>query len=175
MNSREEMRAHVQKLNQEERDNLVRDSVMGFKNVLRKLNEKPSSGSGDIALQKGAWQPGTTPLHTITGTSPPVDNRRIVGHLGFYSNTLVDRGANGGIGGEGLRLIAYSFPLRHSRLHVAGGTTHSRVKIGNFGGVTETRLGTRIICIFHDYAHLAGSRTIHSSLQVEHGGNIVDD
>ena len=175
MNSREEMRAHVQKLNQEERDNLVRDSVMGFKNVLRKINEKPSSGSGDIALQKGAWQPGTTPLHTITGTSPPVDNRRVVGHLGFYSNTLVDRGANGGIGGEGLRLIAYSFPLRHSRLHVAGGTTHPRVKIGNFGGVTETRLGTRIICIFHDYAHLAGSRTIHSSLQVEHGGNIVDD
>jgi len=186
MNSREEMRAHVRNLSQEERDDLVRNAVTGFKNVLSKVNEKSStqfvlrktneksSTPGDLALQQGAWQPGTSPLHTITGTSP-ANTRRIAGRLEFYSDTLVDRGANGGIGGEGLRLIAYSFPLRHTRLHVAGGTSHSRVKIGNFGGVIETRLGTRIIGIFHDYAHLAGSRTIHSSLQIEHGGNTVDD
>jgi len=163
--------------------------VTGFKNVLskvneksstryvlRKVNEKSSTESSDLALQQGAWQPGTSPLHlhTITGTSP-AHTRRVVVRLEFYSDTLVDRGANGGIGGEGLRLIAYSFPLRYTRLHVAGGTSHPRVKIGNFGGVIETRLGTRIIGIFHDYAHLAGSRTIHSSLQVEHGGNTVDD
>ena len=187
MNSREEMRAHVRNLSQEERDDLVRNAVTGFKNVLSKVNEKSSTQfvlrktnetssteSSNLALQQGAWQPGTSPLHTITGTSP-ANTRRIIGRLEFYYDTLVDRGANGGIGGEGLRLIAYSFPLRYTRLHVAGGTSHSRVKIGNFGGVIETRLGTRIIGIFHDYAHLAGSRTIHSSLQVEHGGNTVDD
>ena len=53
MNSREEMRAHVRNLSQEERDDLVRNAVTGFKNVLRKVNEKPSTESSDLALQEG--------------------------------------------------------------------------------------------------------------------------
>ena len=94
----------------------------------------------------------------------------------YFIECLVDRGANCGIGGEGLRHISNSFPLRHVDVQQVFGGSQSNIKIGNFGGVAESEHGQNVILIFHDYAVLTkANRTVHSSIQLEHGGNIVDD
>jgi hypothetical protein len=85
---------------------------------------------------------------------------------------LVDRGANGGIAGSNLRIIETTGDI----LDVEGIDKHqvTNIPIVTAGGVTKTNKGP-VIAIFHQYAQMPTSKTIHSSGQIEYCKNEVDD
>jgi len=85
---------------------------------------------------------------------------------------LVDRGANGGIAGNNLRIIETTGDI----VDVEGIDNHqvTNIPIVTAGGVTKTNKGP-VIAIFHQYAHMPTSKTIHSSGQIEYYKNEVDD
>ena len=86
--------------------------------------------------------------------------------------SLVDRGANGGIASSDVRVIA-----RMDRVvDVTGIDNHQVVNlpIVTAGGVTKSQRG-EILVIFHEYALIPNGKTIHSSLQLEAFKNKVND
>jgi hypothetical protein len=86
--------------------------------------------------------------------------------------SLVDRGANGGIGGNDVCVIK---PAPHA-VDIRGidGYQINDVNVGTVGGVVETQKGP-IIVIFHQYALLGKGPSIHSAAQLEHFRNEVND
>ena len=85
---------------------------------------------------------------------------------------LVDRGANGGISGNDVRIITTST----RRVDVSGINNHelTHLPIVTAGGVVSSQRG-EIIIILNQYAHLHSGKTILSSIQMESFGNKVDD
>ncbi|KAG7341092.1 hypothetical protein IV203_023043 [Nitzschia inconspicua] len=85
---------------------------------------------------------------------------------------LVDRGANGGIAGENLRVIEQT----GRTVHVEGIDNHqlADIPIVTAGGVTQSHKGP-VIAIFHQYAYTGRGKSIHSSAQLEWNKNRVDD
>ena len=92
----------------------------------------------------------------------------------FRSNVLVDRGANGVVGGADLRKISECSPARS--IDVTGLDDHmiSNLKIGSYGGVVMSNRGP-ILLIFHECAGYNKGKTIISALQVEDNDVTVDD
>ena len=86
--------------------------------------------------------------------------------------SLVDRGANGGIGGNDVVLLEKS--MRTCDISGIDNYTMKRLPIGTCAGKVKTNQGI-IIVILHQYAYTGKGNTIHSSTQLEHFGNIVDD
>jgi hypothetical protein len=88
---------------------------------------------------------------------------------------LVDRGANGGVGGgnDDVRLIS---TIPNSSIDIQGMDNHTlqSIPLGSVGGVAQTQRG-KVILIFHQYALLRRGRTIHSAIQLENFGNQVSD
>ena len=92
---------------------------------------------------------------------------------------LIDRGANGGVFGDRqsgriINIIPGKF------IDVVGIDQHtiSRRPIGSIGMVGRALYNGRpqeVIFIFHQYAILDRGQTIHSSIQMEAFGNVVDD
>ena len=85
---------------------------------------------------------------------------------------LVDRGANGGIAGSNLRVIA-----RTDRTVNVNGIDNHQVRdlsIVTVGGVITTQRGP-VVAIFHQMAHSPMGKTIISSPQLEAFKNKVDD
>jgi len=100
-------------------------------------------------------------------------------HLHTYSvsaskssstQSLVDRGANGGIGGSDVRVIHKT----HCSVDVQGINNHQMVDIpiATVGGVINTQRG-EVIAILHQYAGVGTS--IHSPAQLEWYRNDVND
>ena len=89
-----------------------------------------------------------------------------------HEHSLVDRGANGGIAGENVRIIAKS----DRAVNVTGLGDHqvTDLHILSAGGVVPTQRG-EVIVILHQYAYMPTQKTIHSSTQLEHFKNAVDD
>ena len=87
-------------------------------------------------------------------------------------HVLVDRGANGGIAGENVRVIATT----DRRVSVSGIDNHTMndLNIVSVGGVIKTQRGL-VLGIFHQYAHNPLGKTIHSSVQLEDFKNKVDE
>ena len=85
---------------------------------------------------------------------------------------LVDRGANGGICGEDARPIHQ----HKRRVDVTGVARHklSGPPLCNCAAVMPTNRGN-VIGIFQNCAYYGKDRSIHSSAQIEHYGNKVDD
>ena len=79
--------------------------------------------------------------------------------------SLIDRGANGGIAGNDMRLICFD---RDRTINVQGIDNHQlpHLKIGTFGATVNTQNGP-VILIFNQYAYHGSGKTIHSSLQLE--------
>ncbi len=119
---------------------------------------------------------------------PPGDIRRVVGksskrlvhkceycvssHRHTSSMSLVDRGANGGVAGEDVRVI-----FKTSRtVDIKGIDNHQviDVPIGTVGGVVTTQKGP-VIAILHQYALLGKGTSIHSPCQLEAYKNDVND
>ena len=90
---------------------------------------------------------------------------------GNYTHSTVDRGANAGVAGQEMR--HYS-PERY--VDVEGFDHHltTRLRLGTHGAVGRTSKGDAIL-VFHNYASHATSPSIHSSLQLEDNGIIVND
>ena len=88
-----------------------------------------------------------------------VSNRRTL-----KTNSLIDRGANGGVAGDDVRVICSS----HRKVDIQGIDNHqvTDVKIGSVGGVVNTQKGP-VIAIFHQYALFGKGHTIHSPGQME--------
>jgi hypothetical protein len=86
---------------------------------------------------------------------------------------LVDRGANGGIAGSDVRVIAEVPGLT---VDVTGIDNHqmSSLKIVTAGGVTKTQRGN-IIVILNQYAYTGRGKTIHSCGQIEWHKNEVHE
>ena len=86
--------------------------------------------------------------------------------------SLVDRGANDGIAGSDLRIIAKT----DRQVDINGIDDHqlTNLPIVTAGGVTSTQQGG-VIVVLHQYAYMPFGKTIHSSLQLESFKSIVDD
>jgi hypothetical protein len=87
-------------------------------------------------------------------------------------SSLCDRGANGGVAGSEMRVIATTDRL----VNLTGIDNHeiTDLKIVTAGAVAKTTEGP-IIVIAHQYAHVPTSRSIHSPAQLEHYKNDVHD
>jgi Reverse transcriptase (RNA-dependent DNA polymerase) len=86
--------------------------------------------------------------------------------------SLIDRGANGGIAGNDVRIISTS----DRTVDVTGIDNHqlTSIKIGTVGSFAESQRGP-VIIIMHQYAIYQSHRSIHSCVQLEHFKNRVDD
>ena len=94
------------------------------------------------------------------------------GHCSDPTQSLVDRGANGGIGGADVRVIHDT----HRRVDVQGIDNHqmTNVRICTVGGVIQTQHG-EVLAVFHQYAYTGKGTSIHSSAQLEYYKNRVSD
>ncbi len=97
---------------------------------------------------------------------------RVSAHSQSQSRSLVDRGANGGIAGDDVRVISRS----HRTVDIQGIDNHQVTDkpIVTAGGVVNTHKG-EAIAILHQYAHVGKGNSIHSSGQLEHFKNDVND
>jgi hypothetical protein len=86
--------------------------------------------------------------------------------------SLIDRGANGGLAGEDVRIIERS----DRTADVSGINDHTirGLPIVTAAGVVSTHIGP-VCLIMHQYAYHGKGKTIHSSVQIEHHGNEVND
>jgi len=93
-------------------------------------------------------------------------------HKSRKIGSLVDRGANGGIAGEDVRIIEKS----DRTVDVRGIDNHqiTDIPIVTAGGVIKTQHGPAI-AILHQYAYTGQGKTIHSSGQLEWYKNDVND
>ena len=86
--------------------------------------------------------------------------------------TLIDRGANGGLAGDNVRVLHKT----GRKVDVQGIDNHqiTNIPIVTAAGVVNTQRG-EVILIMHQYAHIPNGKTIHSAGQLEHHGITVDD
>jgi hypothetical protein len=93
-------------------------------------------------------------------------------HRQGRTGALIDRGANGGIAGEDVRVINRT----GRQVDVQGIDNHQIVNIPivTAGAVIKTQRG-EVIAIMHQYAHTGKGKTIHSSGQLEWYKQLVDD
>jgi hypothetical protein len=96
----------------------------------------------------------------------------ISAHRSSIPQSLVDRGANGGLAGADVRVINRI----HRTVDVRGIDNHqlSDIGIGTVGGVVQTSKGPAI-AIMHQYALLGKGYSIHSPGQLEWFKNDVND
>jgi hypothetical protein len=93
-------------------------------------------------------------------------------HRTTVSGSLIDRGANGGIAGDDVRVIEHTMRT----VDVRGIDNHevTGIPIVTAGGVVKTQHGP-VIAILSQYAYLGSGKTIHSAAQLEHYQNDVND
>jgi hypothetical protein len=88
---------------------------------------------------------------------------------------LIDGGANGGIGGRDMKLMAYNTDGQRVNIGIAGDHQMTGKRPRTFCAVINTQLG-RVLGIFHQYAHVPEqARSIHSRCQFQAYGNLVGD
>ena len=91
---------------------------------------------------------------------------------GKHDMSLIDRGANGGIAGNDVRVLFKT----HRTVDIRGIDNHqlTDISIGSVGGVVDTHKGP-VIAIMHQYALIGAGHSIHAPCQIEHFKNFVDD
>ena len=87
-------------------------------------------------------------------------------------SSLIDRGANGGLAGQDVRLIEKT--LRCADVSGINNHTLKSLPIATVAGVVQTHIGP-VCLIMHQYAYLGTGKTIHSSVQIEQFGSEVND
>ena len=88
-------------------------------------------------------------------------------------HSLADRGTNGGVAGSYARVIETHLD-RKVDIRAIENHEITVIPLVTVGGVTSTIRG-EVILIMHQYAYHGENKTIHSSPQIEHSKNIVDD
>ena len=99
-----------------------------------------------------------------------VSNHGLQPHRG----ALVDRGANGGVAGEDIRIVDQQTPLKTVNIQGIDNHQINDVRVGTVAAVVPSQRG-EVIAIMHNYALNLRGRTIHSSLQLEDYYNVVHD
>ncbi len=92
---------------------------------------------------------------------------------GVVKPSLIDRGANGGVGGEDVRLLHY-VPGRVVNIQGIDNHQLDSIRIGTVGGVVNSNQGP-LVLIFHQYTYTGRGVSIHSAIQMERFGCQVDD
>ena len=139
--------------------------------------------SNQNARHQGGGQPAATSPPGATGKIIHHNGKRhmqmnqhsyrVSAHKTGRPDSLVDRGANGGLAGGDVRILE---TVSGREVDISGIDNHqvTGLSIGTAAGVVETNRGS-VICIFHQYAIIGTGKTIHSSGQIEHFKNHVDD
>jgi len=83
-------------------------------------------------------------------------------------------GEQTGIAGDDITIMEYNSPPQFIDIHGIDNHKLDMVKIGTFGAVAKTQRGEAIL-IFHQYAHYGKGKSIHSCIQLEDNGILVDD
>src|SRR5919112_4970772 len=85
-------------------------------------------------------------------------------HASGHKGSLVDRGANGGIAGDDVRIIAKT----DRSVNIQGIDNHriNKIPIVTAGGVINAQKGPAI-AIMHQYAYTGKGKFIHLSAQLE--------
>ena len=93
-------------------------------------------------------------------------------HRSSAQHSLVDRGSNGGVAGNDVRVISKS----HRKVDIRGIDNHqlNDIAIGTVGAYVETHKGP-VIAVFQQYALFGKGTTIHSPGQFEYYKNDVND
>jgi len=88
--------------------------------------------------------------------------------------SLVDRGANGSIQGDDMRVVDIARPERH--IDVTGVHDHEtpKLRVGTAAGVATSQRGG-VVLVSHQYALHGRGKATHSSSQLEHHKDFVDD
>ena len=103
-------------------------------------------------------------------------NRRYIAsqHLSQkYTGSLIDSGANGGISGDDVMVISED-PNKKVDVSGIGNGEIRDAPICTVAGLIETNKGP-VIGMFNQYAHSGEGKTIHSVIQMESFGIIVND
>jgi hypothetical protein len=124
----------------------------------------PRLPPGDIRRVMSKASTRTVAMADITYT--------VSAHQLLQPVSLVDRGANGGVGGDDVRVIKRG--AKTVDIRGVGNHQVNDVALGTVGGVIATQLGPAI-AIFHQYALLGTGPSVHSSAQLEHYKNEVND
>ena len=149
--------------------------------ILAMATKRTSSGSSSRTQAASTTGTSSSPLSTAS----PGDIRRVLGnvhritykisaHRAHTFGSLVDRGANGGLAGDDVRIVHKS---EHPRtVDVSGIDNHeiTGLPIVTVGGVVQSQRGP-VIAIMHQYAYTGQGKTIHSSAQLEWFQNKVRD
>ncbi len=128
-------------------------------------------GVGDRAQASPKESRKVTFTERIVCTHRYVVSNNIVSASAMQS--LVDRGANGGVGGEDVRLLSY-VPGRTVNIQGLDNHQLTSVRIGTVAGIANSTDGP-VLLLFPQYAYLGRGTTVHSSVQMEHYGCRVDD
>ena len=131
-----------------------------------KAASTPSSSSGDITIN------GTTYTRKINTAL----TYRISEHKHSHNASLVDRGANGGIAGNDVRVTPSMSTESNRTVNIQGIDNHqlTAIPLVSVGGVSQSQSGP-VILIFHQYAHYGKNKSIHSPVQLESFHNTVND
>jgi len=130
--------------------------------------------------QKKQKQPVNSSSNSKTQIQETLTNRqvnmgityRVSNHATHTFSSLVDRGANGGLAGDDVKIINKTGKF----VDVAGIDNHTvnDLELVTAAGFVITNRGPRIV-IMHQYAYLGKGKTIHCCAQLEHFKNDVDD
>lgn len=127
------------------------------------LSQPPNIPSPDVIINGHRYQRSVNCTYTTYDVSKA--NSRDIG-------ALIDQGANGGIAGADVHVLATTRRI----VNVRGIDNHelTDVPIVTCAGVIDTNHGL-VIAVMHNYAYTGKGRTIHSAIQLESFGNDVND
>ena len=155
--------------------------------LLAHLTQRAPMPQHDIRRVLGPKKPPATP--PVTDTNRSVKKTMIVDGVHYIQKlhntqykfsqhqhqvkaSLVDRGANGGLGGADVRVIEHT-----TRTADITGIDNHKIKdvpISTVAGLINSNKGP-LIAIMHQYAYTGKGTSIHSSGQLEHHKSKVDD
>lgn len=95
-------------------------------------------------------------------------------HKASDRGSLIDRGANGGLAGSDVRIVHKHANPRYVDVSRIDSHQVTDLPIVTVGGVAPSQRGD-VIVIMHQYAYIGEGKTIHSSAQLEHYKNDVND
>ena len=147
------------------------DSTLLVQAAAQKSNLAPAD-IRRVLSSKGTKKPAKPTLRVETSVHELTYS--VSNHRGFTDErvSLIDRGANGGLAGSNMRVIATT----DRRVDISGIDDHQMtgLRVVTAGGVVPTQRG-EVIGIFHQYASVPQGRSIHSCVQLESFDIKVDD
>ena len=91
-----------------------------------------------------------------------------------YTSALIDRGSNGGIAGNDVRVISFHPDMDANVGNIGNTNQFTNLPLATVGGVVQTSIGPAII-VLPFYAYTGQDTTIICPNQLEYYGNNVDD